>query len=83
MTRHSVNNNTHMGFVISLCSNLISLIPSQAASNFRHLLSCGTIGFHIFIENLSFSTSKICCVHPQFSTEFELKGTIFENKYVL
>ena len=30
MTRHSVNNNTGMGLVISLCSNtnhLISLIP--------------------------------------------------------
>ena len=41
----SVNNNTHMGLVISLCSNsnhLISLIP-QTASNFRHLLSCGTV----------------------------------------
>ena len=38
--------------------------------------------FHIFIENFSFSARKIC-VHPQFSTEFELKGTIFENKYVL
>ena len=36
--------------------------------------------FHIFIEKFSFSTRKICCVHPQFSTEFELKGTIFEKK---
>ena len=45
MTSHSVNNETGMGLVISLCSNsnrLISLIP-QTASNFRHLLSCGTI----------------------------------------
>ena len=45
MMRHSVNNNTHMGLVIFLCPNsnhLISLIP-QTASNFRHLLSCGTI----------------------------------------
>ena len=45
MTRHSVNNNRGMGLVISLCSNsnhLISLIPPQTASNFRHLLSCGT-----------------------------------------
>ena len=46
MTRHSVNNNTSMGLVISLCSSsnhLISLIPPQTASHFRHLLSCGTI----------------------------------------
>ena len=48
MTHHSVNNNTRMGLVISLCSNanhLISLIPPPpppppTASNFRHLLSC-------------------------------------------
>ena len=47
MMGHSVNNNTRMDLVISLCSNsnhLISLIPPQTASNFRHLLSCGTIG---------------------------------------
>ena len=48
MMRHS-ENNTRMGLVISLCLNsnhLISLItppPPQTASNFRHLLSCGTI----------------------------------------
>ena len=45
MMRHSVNNETRMGLVISLCSNsnhLISLYP-RTASNFRHLLSCGTI----------------------------------------
>ena len=44
---HSVYNNTRMGLVISLSSNLnhlISLIP-QTESNFRYLLSCGTIGF--------------------------------------
>ena len=35
------------------------------------------LDFHIFIENFSFSTRKICCVHPQFSTDFEFKGTIF------
>ena len=32
MTRHSVNNSTRMGLVISLCSNsnhLISLIPQK------------------------------------------------------
>ena len=32
MTRHSVNNNTRMGLVISFCSNsnhLISLIPAK------------------------------------------------------
>ena len=48
MTGDSVNNNTRMGRVISLCSNsnnLISLIPPQTASNLRHLLSCGTIPF--------------------------------------
>ena len=47
MMRHSVNNSTRMGVVISLCTNsnhLISLTP-QTASNFRHLLSCGTIVF--------------------------------------
>ena len=40
-----MNSNTRMGLVICLCSNsnnLISLIP-RTASNFRHLLSCGTI----------------------------------------
>ena len=52
MTCHSGNNNTRMGLVISLCSNsthLISLLPPQIASNFRHLLSCGiivTFGMH-------------------------------------
>ena len=43
---HSVNNNTRMDLVIFLYSNsnhLISLIPPKTASNFRHLLSCGTI----------------------------------------
>ena len=46
MKRYFVNNPC-MGLVISICSNsnhLISLIPHQTASNFRHLLSCGTIG---------------------------------------
>ena len=46
MTRYSVNNNTCIGLVISLCSNsnhLISLIPPKTAADFRHLLSCGTI----------------------------------------
>ena len=44
---HSLNNNTHTGLVISLCLNvntLISLIPPRMTANFRHLLSCGTIG---------------------------------------
>ena len=43
---HSLKSNTLMGLVISLCLNanpLIRLIP-RMASNFRHLLSCGTIG---------------------------------------
>ena len=46
MIRHSVTNNTRLGLVASLCSNLnylISLVP-RTASNFGHLLSCGTIG---------------------------------------
>ena len=45
MTCHSVNNNIRIGLVISLCSNSNHLISSypQTATNFRHLLSCGTI----------------------------------------
>ena len=46
MTCHSVKNNTRMGLVTYLCSNsnhLISLISPQTVSNFRHLLSCGTV----------------------------------------
>ena len=42
---HSPINNTGTGLIISLCSNanpLVSLIP-RITSNFRHLLSCGTI----------------------------------------
>ena len=46
MMNHSVNNNTCIGLVcLFVCSNsnpLISLIL-RTASNFRHLLSCGTI----------------------------------------
>ena len=42
MTRHSVNNNTGMDLVISLCSNSSHLMLPQTASNFRHLLTCGT-----------------------------------------
>ena len=40
------DNISKLGLVTSLCSNsnhLISLIPPQTASNFRHLISCGTI----------------------------------------
>ena len=52
MTSHSVNNNTRMGLVVSLCSNSNHLIslghpPPPTASNFRHLLSCGTIVVYI------------------------------------
>ena len=50
MVSHSLDNNTHTGHVISLCLNanpLISLIP-RMASNFRHLLSCGTMGDETF-----------------------------------
>ena len=49
MMCHSVNNNTRMGLAKSLCSNsnhLISL-TTRTASNFRHLLSCGTIQVYV------------------------------------
>ena len=45
MMHYSVNINTRMALGISFCSNsnhLISIIP-RTASNFTHLLSCGTI----------------------------------------
>ena len=54
---HSLYNNTRMGLGISLCSNsnhLIILIP-QTASNFRHLLSCGTIGIEIYVLIVTFA----------------------------
>ena len=55
MTRHSLNNNTPMGFVISPWSNsnhLISLIPPapQTSSNFRHLLGCDSYSKVIFLQ---------------------------------
>ena len=59
MVCHSLNNNTLTGFVISLYLNtnpLISLIPPnfRIASNFRHLLSCGTIiGINLFKKKRS------------------------------
>ena len=48
MVCHSLINNTSMGLIVSLCSNtnpLVSLIrpPPGITSNFRHLLSCGTM----------------------------------------
>ena len=45
MTRHSENNNTCMGLVISLFKfkPFDQFNTPQTASNFRHLLSCGTI----------------------------------------
>ena len=45
MTRHPVNNNTHMGLVTSLRSNSNhwSVNTPETASSIRHLLSCGTI----------------------------------------
>ena len=45
MTRHSVNNNTRMGLVISLFKfkSFDQFNTPQTASNFRHLLSCGTM----------------------------------------
>ena len=52
---HSLNNNTCTGLVTSLCLNanrLISLIP-RMASNFRHLLSCGTIEQACLIDHQS------------------------------
>ena len=60
---HSVYNNTRKGLVISLCLNsnhLISLIPPQTASNFRHLLSCDTIGIaKISLKNLDSFLSNL------------------------
>ena len=55
MASHSLNNNTRMSLVISLCLNtnrLVSLIP-PIASNLRYLISCGTIDNTIFPCNLS------------------------------
>ena len=43
---HSLNNNTRTGLVISLCLN-----ANRMASNFRHLLSCGTIENMISLDN--------------------------------
>ena len=50
---HSVNKNTRMGLVITLCSNSnhLTVNTPQTASHFRHLLSCGTIVRKILIVN--------------------------------
>ena len=42
---HSLNNNTRMGLFISLFKYISfdQSDPPRIASNFRHLLSCGTI----------------------------------------
>ena len=51
MVCHSLNNNTRTGLVESLSLNtnpLIGLIP-RMTSNFRHLLSCGTIACYNFL----------------------------------
>ena len=46
MTRHSVSNNTRMNLVINIFSfkfrSFDQFNTPQIASNFRHLLSCGT-----------------------------------------
>ena len=42
MVCHSLINNTGMSLTISFCSNANPLSP-RITSNFRHLLSCGTI----------------------------------------
>ena len=42
MVCHSLINNTGMSLTISFCSNTNPLSPS-IISNFRYLLSCGTI----------------------------------------
>ena len=49
MTRHSVNNNTRTGLVISLFKfkSFGQFNTPQTASNFRHLLSCGTIELYL------------------------------------
>ena len=70
MMRHSVNNNTPMGLVISLCSNsnhLISYYP-KTASNFKHLFSCGTI--------VSFCVSLTCL---QFVRADERLGQLLQD----
>ena len=57
-----------MGLTISLCSNsnhLISLTP-RTASNFRHLLSCGTI--------VSMQDNTITVIHGTGSKTFYLFG---------
>ena len=54
MVCHSLNNNTRTGLVESLSLNtnpLIGLIP-RITSNFRHLLSCGTIACYNFFNHL-------------------------------
>ena len=75
MKRHSVNNDTRMGLVTSICSNsnhLISLIPPQTASNFRHLLSCGTIAE----INLSFAINLIHLKSFYSVTEVSIVGQL-------
>ena len=62
MVYHSLINNTAAGLIISLCSNtnlLISLIP-RITSDFRHLLSCGTIGIsNMTHQNIIHDSSKL------------------------
>ena len=66
MTSHSGNNNTRIGLAISLCSNsthLISFSAPQIASNFRHLLSCGTIvTFGTHRPSREGQTSRVACL---------------------
>ena len=83
MTRYSVNNNTPMGLVISLCSNsnhLISNTP-KTASNFRHLLSCGTIVCDTIVHRDEVSAFQ--SVHKQLSSVCNLgKHEWLSNKKV-
>ena len=57
MVSHSLNNNILTGLVIFLClnENLLIILTPRMASNFTHLLSCGTIGLfenHTYLINL-------------------------------
>ena len=60
MTRHSVNDNTRMSLVISLFKfkSFDQFNTPQTASNFSHLLSCGTID----INNLLFQETISPCL---------------------
>ena len=81
MTCHSVNNNIRTGLVISLCSSsnhLISYYP-QTVSNFRHLLSCGTIVGYI----LSFNDWKLLISDIIFGRLYMILGNLIQQFYFM